>query len=96
MGSGDRIRKPKRASKTASYRVVLRIDVEEDDVLRSRGQETLKELKESDQDYLRDHVEHEIGWLEQSFSGVEIKSIKPLVISRQLPKMSKPARKSKR
>ncbi len=75
LDSGKPIPKVKRDDKMASYRVVLRVDVGEDDVVRSRGEETLKALKEAEEDYLRAHVEQEIGWLEQSFSQVETQSV---------------------
>lgn len=59
----------------ATYRVVLLIDVDECDIARSRGEETLKRLKANSDDYLLNHVENEMGWLEQSFSRVEIESV---------------------
>lgn len=58
-----------------TYRVVLRVDVNEKDVLKSRGADVLKELKEGKEDYLRAHIENEMGWLEQSFSRVETESV---------------------
>ena len=59
----------------ATYRIVLRIDVYRDDIVRSRGKETLKALRQDGGDYLLAHVENEMGWLEQSFSHVEIASV---------------------
>jgi hypothetical protein len=79
----------------ATYRVTLRIDVNADDIVRSRGKETLKELQRDGGDYLREHVENEMGWLEESFSHVEIESITRLQESKSASK-SKAARKSKR
>lgn len=67
----------------ATYRVVLRVDVDEDDILRSRGEDVLAELKESEEDCLRAHVEHEVGWLEDSFSRVETQSVARLRERRQ-------------
>ena len=79
----------------ATYRVVLRIDVDADDIIKSRGKDTLKELKESVGDYLLAHVENEMGWLEQSFSRVETESVTRLRERKQTP-MSKSVRKSKK
>ncbi len=94
LDPADRIRKPKGASKMATYRVVLRIDVGEDDVLRNRGENALRELKEGEGDYLRAHVENEVGWLEQSFSRVETESVTRL---RESGRTSKdPKRKPKK
>lgn len=59
----------------ATYRVVLLIDVDECDIARSRGEETLEALKADGGDYLLEHVENEMGWLEESFSCVEIESV---------------------
>jgi hypothetical protein len=70
----------------AAYRVVLRIDVDKDDIVRNHGKKTLKELKESEDDYLYAHVESEMGWLEQSFSRVEIEEITRLREKRQTSK----------
>lgn len=80
----------------ASYRIVLRIDVDEDDVVRSRGEDTLKELKQSEKDYLRAHIENEVGWLEQSFSRVETESVTRLRERRQSSKKPKSLQKSKK
>ena len=79
----------------ATYRVVLRIDVDEDDIIKSRGKETLKELKHEGGDYLLAHVENEMGWLEQSFSCVETESVTRLRERRQTSK-SKSVRKPKK
>ena len=79
----------------ATYLVVLRIDVDADDIIKSRGKDTLKELKESEGDYLLAHVENEIGWLEQSFSRVETESVTRLRERKQTPK-SKSVRKLKK
>ncbi|MBM3128448.1 MAG: hypothetical protein FJ009_07390 [Chloroflexi bacterium] len=79
----------------ATYRVVLRIDVDADDIIKSRGKETLAELKRDGGDYLFAHVENEMGWLEQSFSNVEIESITRLQESKSASK-SESVRKSKK
>jgi len=68
-------RNRKRGVPMATYRVVLQIDVSASDVVRSRGKDTLRDLRAEGGDYLRAHIENEMGWLEQSFSRVEIKSI---------------------
>ncbi len=77
----------------ATYRVVLCIDVDEDDIINSRGEDTLKELKKGGDDYLRAHVESEMGWLEQSFSRVETKSVTRLRGKRHFAQESKSSRK---
>lgn len=59
----------------ATYRAVLLIDVDDCDIARSRGEETLEALKAESDDYLLDHIENEMGWLEESFSCVEIESV---------------------
>jgi hypothetical protein len=79
----------------ATYRVVLRIDVDKDDIVRSRGKETLKELRVGGGDYLLAHVENEMGWLEQSFSHVEIESVARLKEQKQASR-SESVRKSKK
>ena len=79
----------------AMFRVVLRIDVDEDDIVKSRGKETLKELKQEGGDYLLAHVENEMGWLEQSFSCVETESVTRLRERRQTSK-GKSVRKPKK
>jgi hypothetical protein len=68
-------RKRKAGVALATYRVVLEIDVSARDIIKSRGRETLKDLRAEETDYLRAHIENEIGWLEQSFSRVEIESV---------------------
>ncbi len=78
----------------ATYRVVLCIDVDDEDIIKSRGEDTLKELKRGKGDYLLAHVENEIGWLEQSFSRVETESITRLRERRQTSKV--PRRKPKK
>ena len=95
LDSSKRVRKRKVGLKMATYRVILRIDVYEEDIIRSRGKETLKELKESEDDCLRAHVENEMGWLEQSFSRLETESVTRLSERRHTPK-SESVRKSKK
>lgn len=68
-------RRRKAGAAMPTYRVILQIDVDADDIIKSRGKETLRELKQEGGDYLRAHVENEMGWLEESFSHVEIESV---------------------
>ena len=75
LDEGKRTRKKKSDTKTATYRVILRIDVEDYDIIKSRGKDVLDKLKASDDDYLPAHIENEIEWLEQSFSHVETESV---------------------
>ncbi len=96
LDSSSQKPEPKVGAKMATYRVVLRIDVDEDDILKNRGEQTLAELKENEKDYLRAHVEQEIGWLEQSFSRVETQSVTRLNEPRRTSKRITPtSRKSK-
>jgi len=74
----------------ASYRVVLHIDVSDDDVVKNCGVEALAEMSVGAGDYLRAHVEHEIGWLDQSFSRVETQSVTRVRERKQGLKRSKP------
>ena len=69
------MREPEKGVRMATYRVVLRIDVSEDDIIRNRGENTLKELKEGGSDFLLAHIENEMGWLEHSFSRLETESV---------------------
>ncbi len=75
-----------------TYRVVLRVDVNDDDICKSRGNDVLEKFKASEDDHLRAHVEHEIGWLAQSFSRVETQSVTRLREARQGLKKNKPAK----
>lgn len=92
LDSSNRIRKGKGDTKMATYRVILRIEVDEDDILKSRGEDTLAELKENEKDYLRAHVENEMGWLEDSFGHVKTQSVTRLWERKQgsqRPKLTK-------
>lgn len=89
LNSGDQIRKSKGAARMATYRVVLRVDVDKDAVLSSRGAEVFKELEESEEDYLRAHIENEMGWLKDSFSRVETESVTRLGKRKQMRKPTK-------
>lgn len=89
LDSSDQIRKVKRGDKMATYRVVLRVDVDEDDILKSRGEQILNELKEGEEDYLCAHIENEIGWLKDSFSRVETESVTRLGKRKQTRKPTK-------
>ncbi|MBI5301229.1 MAG: hypothetical protein HY868_03760 [Chloroflexi bacterium] len=76
-----------------TYRVVLRINVTDGDIRRIRGEEELGDMKQDTEDYLRDYVENEMGWLGQSFSRVETESVRQL---REIGRTPEILRKSKK
>ena len=61
----------------ASYRVVLEIEVEDNDIIRSRSEDSLKDLMENadGDEYLDSYVEDEMTWLHSSFGNVEVKGV---------------------
>ena len=64
----------------AAYRVVLEIEVEDEDIARSRSKDSLKDLKEGAEgdEYLEFYVEDEMTWLHSSFGNIAVKSMKRL------------------
>ena len=64
----------------ATYRVVLEIEVEDEDVARSRSEDSLKDLKDGadGDEYLDFYIEDEMTWLHSSFGNVQVRSVKRL------------------
>ncbi len=64
----------------ATYRVVLQVEVEDEDIVRSRDENSLEDLKENSKGdgYLDFYVEDEMAWLHRSFSTAHVKSVQRL------------------
>ncbi len=68
-------------SPATNFRVVLLVSVNDEDIVRSRDEEALKDLKTGAEDdsYLRFYIEDEMAWLHQSFSNVKVETVERLV-----------------
>lgn len=59
------------------YRVVLRVEVKDDDIIHARDTDALTDMKEGRRkDYLNQFVEDELHWAAQSFSALLVEKVK--------------------
>ncbi len=62
----------------SEYLVTVRVFVYEDDVVRAKDAESLRQLKEEGGDYLADYVAAELEWAAHSFSRLDVEQVKQI------------------
>lgn len=64
----------------ATYRIILQVECDDENVLRQLGQDYLEEIQEDPpaDDYLALYIEHELDWIRQSFNRVDVQEIKQI------------------
>jgi hypothetical protein len=62
----------------ATYRVIVHIECDDENVVRQLGQDYLEQLQDDppNNDYLALYVEHEFAWMHQSFNRIDVQEIK--------------------